>query len=135
MGELCRTPLPLPSLANGPTPPPLPSTSQIKKVAKVYVKPRVKYTWVERETWLDEIIAVARANYGGGDGGRGGPLPELVPKGKVHRQELLDDQKKRGESWSAKRLKEAQEFEMKIFSPDQTLKQVQANLFKKGYDA
>ena len=101
----------------------------------MYVSPRVKYTWVERETWLDEIIAMAHANYGGGDGGPGGPLSELVPKPKVHRVELLDDQRKRGASWSAKRLREAQDFEKKIFDPDQTLKQVQANLFKKGYDA
>lgn len=108
---------------------------EIKKVAKVYVEPRIKYQWQERITWLDEIIKIANDNYGGSDGGFSREMPTLIKSSKVYRADIVTDSQKRGASWSAKRLQSAIEFEKKIFDPDVTLQSVQTKLFKTGTDA
>ncbi|GMH76453.1 hypothetical protein TrST_g1979 [Triparma strigata] len=107
---------------------------EIKKVAKVYVEPRIKYQWQERITWLDEIIKMANDNYGGSDGGFARDIPSLVSKSTQRRADAKDSQK-RGEPWSKKRLQSAIEFEKTIFDPDETLESVKSKLFKTGTDA
>jgi len=50
----------------------------VPEVKKVIVEKRIGYSWVERRTWIDEIIKISNDNYGGGDGGTATKLGPLV---------------------------------------------------------
>jgi len=106
---------------------------EVAVVRKVIVEPRVKYTWVERRTWLDEMIKISHDNYGGGDGGVGGEMPDLLAEGGgggVKRVQVKDF-KKRGEAWARKRIRIATGFGRLLADGDRTLDVVKIKLFKK----
>ena len=95
-----------------PSPPP-PAVPQVVEEPPGRKVPRVKWKWTERVTWLDEIIRVSNANYGGGDGGGqevgGGKEKGQGRKGRKDGQD--NDFKKFGEPWAKKRIGLAATFE------------------------
>jgi hypothetical protein len=103
---------------------------EVPKVEQVFVEKRIGFTWVERRTWLDEAIKISNDNYGGGDGGVGGPVPNLIKDVKVCRPDLLDDKRKEGLSWSGKRIESARKFDKRIMNADNVLKEIKGKLFK-----
>ena len=105
---------------------------EVPIVERVIVERRIGYTWVERRTWLDEAIKISNDNYGGGDGGVGGPVPDLIKDVKIHRKDLLDDGRKEGWSWSKKRIESARKFGGGIMNADEVLDVIKGKLFKKG---
>jgi hypothetical protein len=103
---------------------------EVPKVERVVVEKRIGLTWVERRTWIDNVIKISNDNYGGGDGGVGGPVPNLIEDVKVCRPDLLDDQRKEGQSWSRKRIDSARRFDKKIMNADDVLEEIKGKLFK-----
>jgi len=54
----------------------------------------------------------------------------LVHSSPVHRIDLLDDQRKEGESWSKRRIESARKFSEEIMDADIVLDVIKGKLFK-----
>ena len=105
---------------------------QEEEIERVVAPSRLRYTWVERKTWLDDAVNMANANYGGGDGGRGPPLPNILKQKVLSRPDLLSDAAKSGELWSKKRLLRAKQFSSLMENADLVAEHVNGKLFGKG---
>ena len=105
-------------------------TEETVKPRRVYVEPRIKYTWQERTTWIDDAIKVSNDNYAGGDGGAGSALPDLLRKTAGVPTVPVKDFKKRGEAWAGRRMRIAAGFGKLLKDSEESRRTVQLKLFK-----
>ena len=109
-----------------PTPPPVIVPEVIEEIVKPPT-PRVPFNWKDRVTWLDELIAMSNANYGGSDGGIGGEVPSLI---KQTKRRQTEDWLKSGEPWARTRTDNSKQFLKLLIDKKAAKKRIDEKLFK-----